>query len=570
MGSPDTIIDTFTSFEAEEEHAELVYDPREQDFGRYRLCYQLAAGGMATVFLARAIGPGGVERLVAIKRIHQHLARRRALVEMFLDEARIASRINHPNVCMVLDFGEHQGAYFLAMEYLLGEPLNRVASTVAKRPDLLDARRWRAVAARIIADAAEGLYAAHRLKDEHGRPLEVVHRDVSLHNLFVTYAGVAKILDFGIAKAATQVHQTHSGSFKGTYAYMAPEQFVGGEVDSRTDIWGLGVCLWELCAGTRLFRRESQMQTMLAVCSDPIPLPQTVQPNVPEELATIIMRALSRDREQRYPTARAMSQALGEYLRGSGERTGIAELEEWMAELFGAQRTTKLERVESVIAQGAPVSGSIHERATQLEGAAETTTSVVRLARPRLPPLVLWLIAAALPAAIALGVAATFLVMRLGEDDVPTASNGEVAAGPGSDGPNQLDRSPPAGLARPEPARPEEPVPAIATEVVHEEEPVEGDATPAAQVGPVRARPQPRTTTPEAAGFGHVNVSTPGGWAEIYEGGRLIGRSPRQIRLSQGRHLIELRPFGRAPGLRRTVQVPADRVVRLSVPVSGR
>jgi len=231
-------------FEIDTGEIEVVQDGAESEFGRYRLCYQLAAGGMATVYLARAVGPGGVQRPVALKRIHPHLAKRRAFVEMFLDEARIASRINHPNVCTVLDFGEHEGSYYLAMEHLLGESLNSVIHFIARREDLLGSTRWRALAARIIADACEGLHAAHRLKDPEGRPLEVVHRDMSLHNIFVTYAGAVKVLDFGIAKlldaALSPLVATRSGALIGTPLYMSPEQAAGTgrQVGPASDIRG--------------------------------------------------------------------------------------------------------------------------------------------------------------------------------------------------------------------------------------------------------------------------------------------------------------------------------------------
>jgi len=560
-------------FEHDPDDIEVVREGPESDFGRYRLCYQLAAGGMATVYLARAVGPGGVERPVAIKRIHPHLAKRRAFVEMFMDEARIASRINHPNICTVLDFGQHDGSYYLAMEHLLGESLNSVIHFIARREDLLGSTRWRALSARIIADACEGLHAAHRLKDSDGRPLEVVHRDLSLHNIFVTYAGAVKVLDFGIAKAATKLHRTSEGTVKGTYAYVAPEQFVGGDVDRRADVWGLGVCLWELCTGTRLFRRATEMETMLAVCSDPIPSPRTVRPDVPEALAAVIMRALSRDREERFPSARAMSQALTAFLHGCDEPTGLAELEEWMESLFGDARTTRQELAASVLSGKVLSVDPIHAQTTQLGARTDTGRSEVRVrgaAAPATAPAATptsvprratWMLALAVPVAIVLGLGLALLVVGLEEG--PEANPTLPAAAADS------DPSPPA-------APPPEPAPATVppSSVAPREEPPNPvpETAPPAVERPVARRTGMRVRASMRAqvveGFGSVNVSTPGGWADIYERGRNLGRSPRQVRLSAGRHVLALRPFGRTPAVRRTVEVHADSVVRLAVPVS--
>src|SRR5688500_11115580 len=168
---------------------------------------------MASVYLARAVGPGGFTRPVAIKRIHPHLARKKRLVSMFLDEARIAARVNHPNVCAIFDFGEMDGSYFITMEYLVGASLGRlVASVVANDPARLDDAQWHALTARIVADVAEGLHAAHELGDDHGKPLGVVHRDVSPQNVFVTFDGAVKVVDFGIALARDRLQQTETGT----------------------------------------------------------------------------------------------------------------------------------------------------------------------------------------------------------------------------------------------------------------------------------------------------------------------------------------------------------------------
>lgn len=203
--------------------------------GRYRLCFEIASGGMATVFLARAEGPSGFEKLVALKRIHPQLAKDVSILGMFLDEARIASRISHANVCAVFDYGSEDGTSFIAMEYLTGEPISRIVRAVRGASPAIQ-RAWPRIAARVTADLCEGLHSAHELRDERNEPLHVVHRDISPDNLFVTYDGIAKVVDFGIASARHRIHQTMTGELKGKHSYMAPEQLTEAPIDRRADI----------------------------------------------------------------------------------------------------------------------------------------------------------------------------------------------------------------------------------------------------------------------------------------------------------------------------------------------
>jgi len=302
--------------------------------GRYELCFELASGGMASVYLARAEGSPGFEKLVALKRIHPHLASEKGYVEMFLDEARIASRITHPNVCTVFDFGEADGEYFIAMEYLVGEPLSRVhrrvmANAAQRTSTLLPARM-----ARVIAQACEGLHAAHELKDADGESLSVVHRDVSAENLFVTYDGATQVVDFGIAHARQRIHQTEAGQVKGTFPYMAPEQMTAAVVDRRVDVWALGAVLWELLTLRRLFLRDTDVNTMYAVLSSEIKPPSEYRPEIPPELDEIVLKALQRNPDERWQTAREMGKALRRVLAQQEELVGPAELADWLGELF--------------------------------------------------------------------------------------------------------------------------------------------------------------------------------------------------------------------------------------------
>ena len=208
--------------------------------GRYELVWELGTGGMASVYLARVRGPAGFNKWLAIKRIHPHLAKDPRFVEMFLDEARIAAAVHHPNVAHVFDLGDDAGERFLAMEYLHGEHLGTVAVRAVRERGRLEPE----LAARIIASAADGLHHAHEARDAEGRHLGLVHRDVSPQNIFVTYDGSVKLTDFGIAKAAGRLTHTQTGGTKGKVSYMAPEQALGHAVDRRTDVWALGVVLW--------------------------------------------------------------------------------------------------------------------------------------------------------------------------------------------------------------------------------------------------------------------------------------------------------------------------------------
>ena len=204
---------------------------------------------MATVYLALYRSVEGFEKLCAVKRIHPHLASEREFTNMFADEAQIAARISHPFVCSVFSFGRSQQSHYLAMEFLRGEPLSAVTRRVAGSPELGDDPRFPAIAARLLANFAEGLHAAHTLRDDRGALFDVVHRDVTPQNLFVLYDGTVRVTDFGIAHARRRLHQTEGQKLKGKLSYVAPEQLKEGNVDLRVDVWGLGVTLWELLAG---------------------------------------------------------------------------------------------------------------------------------------------------------------------------------------------------------------------------------------------------------------------------------------------------------------------------------
>ncbi|MBN2497399.1 MAG: serine/threonine protein kinase [Deltaproteobacteria bacterium] len=310
---------------------------KTRTFGRYELLTLLASGGMAEIHLARQTGIKGFERLVVIKKIHPHMARTRRFVEMFLDEARIAAQLNHPNIVQIFDLGEEHGEYFIAMEYLDGESL----AYIMKRAHMEDRLFSPHLAAGITAQACDGLDHAHKHRDASGRAIQIVHRDISPQNIVVLSSGLIKIVDFGIAKAASQLHQTESGTIKGKFSYMAPEHVLSRPLDARSDVFSLGVVLWEMLTFHRLFKRESQAAIVHAVVTDPIPPARQIRPAVPAGISAIADRALAREPEERYQSASDMAAALRDQLRAAGQAAGPAEIAAYLEKLVPGRAETK-------------------------------------------------------------------------------------------------------------------------------------------------------------------------------------------------------------------------------------
>ena len=303
----------------------------ESHVGRYEIIGPLATGGMAEILLARLVGPSRFERPVVIKRILPQLARDPSFVAMFLDEARIAARIRHPNVVQVTELGDTDGELYLVMEYLEGESLAGLLRRLAAR----DMRLPPTLAAHVIAESCAGLHAAHELTDTAGAPLGVIHRDISPQNVFVGYDGTIKVLDFGIAKAADRVTHTEAGQLKGKVEYMSPEQVAGRALDRRSDVFALGVVLYEVATARRLFRRDNKLQAMKAVSDADIPAPSALVSGFPGALETIITRALARHRDQRFSTASEMRRELTTFVRTADPALAPDEaLSALMCELF--------------------------------------------------------------------------------------------------------------------------------------------------------------------------------------------------------------------------------------------
>ncbi len=320
--------------------------------GRYRVVDEIGVGGMASVHLARMDGPGGFQKWVAIKRIHPHLVEDDQFVDMFLDEARIAAGISHANVAQVFDLGKDDNTYWIAMEYLHGEPLREVMRRAEERRLRISPE----LAARICSDAAKGLHAAHELRGKNGQLLGLVHRDVTPHNLFLTYDGNTKVVDFGIAKVADRLSSTRAGTLKGKLAYMSPEQVRGAEVDRTTDIFALGVVLWELTTNQRLFRMDTDLDTLEKVQACIVPPPSSIVPDYPVELESVVMRALAKRKQDRYPTAQDFSDALEEFLVARRMHISAQKVAQFVKQVFA----DRIQKREAHLAWAAEVTSTVN------------------------------------------------------------------------------------------------------------------------------------------------------------------------------------------------------------------
>jgi len=306
--------------------------------GPYQLRRRVGVGGMGTVYLAVDARRAGAHRYVAVKCIHPHLCDGREFVDMFLDEADVASRIDHPNVVRVFDFGQLEDAPFLVMEYLSGESVSAIYRALRDGRCPWSVERRAALCARIIADACEALHAAHELRDDHGVPLNVVHRDVSPQNVFVNYEGVVKLVDFGTVRVLGQRHRTRTGFIKGKCAYIAPEILQGGEFDRRADVWSLGVLLWELLTKRRLFMRKHDGATVRAILDHNVTPPSRINPAIPSAYDPIVMAALEERPEDRFASARDLGRALHATLIETHQVVDLGSIAEWMDALFEGGR----------------------------------------------------------------------------------------------------------------------------------------------------------------------------------------------------------------------------------------
>ena len=324
-------------------------DDERRHLDPYELIGEIAAGGMATVFLARLAGAGGFQRFVAIKRLHPHLAREEEFVEMFLDEARIAAGIHHPHVVPILEVGTSDAGYFLVMEFVEGDTLSGLTIRSLQRGAMLPPT----VALRIVVDGLTGLHAAHDLHDADGRPLGLVHRDCTPQNILVGVDGSARITDFGVARAASRITMTRPQQVKGKVAYLSPEQAHAHDLDRRSDIFTMGIVLWEALAGRPLFQAESEAVTITRLLTGAIPSLRSFAPDVPAALDDVCLRALNRDPTRRFRTAAEMVEAIERAANAEGS-IGIAsprDLGRFVDSVMGAEIAAQREAVRAWLAQ---------------------------------------------------------------------------------------------------------------------------------------------------------------------------------------------------------------------------
>ncbi len=312
----------------------------QRTVGRYSLLSKIAAGGMGAVHLARLDSMQGVERFFAIKLLLPQFAEDKSVVDMFVTEARIASRITHPNVCQVFELGIERDELFICMEYLKGIPATSILKTHKPLNPVATS-----IAVAIVQQTCAGLQFAHDLKGDDGAPLGVVHRDISPGNIFLTTTGNIKVLDFGVVKAKDSSYKTRTGALKGKFGYMSPEQIMAEEIDHRSDIFSLGIVLFELLTNRRLFTRESEYATLKAITETPIPELISLRPDLPRELNDVLAKALARKVDDRYSSMKEFSLALGAAMKDNGGVADSAAIADYLETKF----TYQLGQIEKML-----------------------------------------------------------------------------------------------------------------------------------------------------------------------------------------------------------------------------
>src|ERR1051326_5334339 len=314
--------------------------------GKYEILALLALGGTAEIYLARIGGAAGFEKYVVVKCLHDHLADDTEFVKMFLDEARLAAHLDHSNIVQTMELGEHENRYYMVMEFLAGLSLAMIVRRAAER--LPGGKIPVSLIFNVAAQACAGLHYAHE-KTANGKALNIVHRDISPQNLVISFEGVVKLVDFGIAKAEMRETRTRSGTIKGKFAYMSPEQCVANNVDRRTDVFALGVIGHELLTGQRLFKRPSPYETYQSVMECNVKPPSLADPLIDRALDHVIMRVITKDKADRYPSAEAFGDALLGYLHHRGIGSGPGHVSRFFEAHFGLELDEHSSRMRQLI-----------------------------------------------------------------------------------------------------------------------------------------------------------------------------------------------------------------------------
>ncbi len=323
-------------------------------FGEYKIMKKIASGGMAEVFLAKRVGMKGFEKLLAIKRILPQFAENEEFIAMFIDEAKLAGKLNHRNIVQIYDFGNQQDSYYIAMEYIFGKDLRSIMKKSKERGERLPL----AQCAYIITEAAKGLEYAHTLKDLSGKSLQIIHRDISPQNILISYEGEVTLADFGIAKAASKSTETRAGVLKGKLLYMSPEQAWGKPIDRRSDLYSLGVVLYEMVTHRKIFDADSEFSMLEKVRNADVEFPSNVFANLPQDFLQIIRKALEKNPENRYQSAHELRVDLENYLLTTQERLSEKIVADYLKKLFQEEieeeRKILTESTEILLAKPAP------------------------------------------------------------------------------------------------------------------------------------------------------------------------------------------------------------------------
>lgn len=343
-------------------------------FGKYRLLHRIAVGGMAEIFIAKHVGVQGFSRKIVIKKIRGHLSKEPTFVKMFLNEAKLAAQLNHSNISQIYDLGRIGESYFIAMEYVRGRDMRAVINKTETKgiPFPLE------YALKVAADACEGLYYAHRRSDDSGNPLNIVHRDITPENILVSFDGEVKILDFGIAKAENLATETRVGEIKGKLGYMSPEQVTGKQLDHRSDLFSLGVLLYEWLTGHRLFTGKTDVEVLRGVVEGKIYPPTYFQPDLPAGVEQLVMKALERNREQRYQSAWEFQFDIRQYLSQHEFNPSNIHLSNFIRQIFAEE----IRKDEAILAEAEAAEAAAEQDEQADEEGEATAAFAVDQTRP--------------------------------------------------------------------------------------------------------------------------------------------------------------------------------------------